>query len=102
MTIMEVDVKLHYTNTGNPVDFPLAEPVIVEFDEDVDMTEIEFAENNAYASAGLFCDGVEDWNDDDYVQLYCARHGFDYDFVWLAARVLFAPAVWYYKTGKVM
>ena len=45
MTIMEVDVKLHYTNTGNPVDFPLEEPLVIEL-EGTDMTELEFVENS--------------------------------------------------------
>jgi hypothetical protein len=96
-------MKLHYTNTGNPVDFPLEEPVVIELDDgDMPEGELYSAEYLALNAADNFLTGDPDWNDDDFVQLYCMKHDYDFDFMWLAMRVLFAPAVWYTKTGKVM
>ena len=59
------------------------------------------AEHNAWASAEDFLCGRKDWFLDDVLGISCRAHGFDYDEAWLMTRVLFEPAVYYMKTGKV-
>lgn len=60
---------------------------------------LNFVEDNVLYSAQLFLHGEDNWNDDDKVNKVCAAYDIDEDFVWLACRVLFGPAVVFQKTG---
>ena len=62
--------------------------------------EKNFAESISEQSAIRFMTGWQDWNEDDVLKLAADYHGVDYDFIWLASRVLFGPAVVWLKTGK--
>jgi hypothetical protein len=64
--------------------------------------EMEYVEHATLAAARDFLAGYTDWNMDHYMEKTCKQINFDYEFVWFATRVLFEPAVWYVKTGKVM
>jgi hypothetical protein len=64
--------------------------------------ELKYAEHATLAAARDFLDGYPDWNLDQHMEKTCKQVGIDFDFVWFASRVLFGPAVWYVKTGKVM
>jgi hypothetical protein len=63
---------------------------------------LNYAQSVVLVSAADFLDGIDDWNDDELVEEMCELSEFDYEFVWLATRVLFGPAVVYVKTGKVV
>ena len=62
--------------------------------------ELIYAEDEAINAARNFLSGWQDWNEDDVLPFACDYHGFDHDFVWLASRVLFGPAVVHVATGK--
>ena len=64
--------------------------------------DLDFAESDALDSANRFLNEWQDWNEDDVLKLACDYHGSDYDFAWLATRVLFGPAVVWLKTGKAI
>ena len=62
--------------------------------------ELNYVEDDAISSATSFLNGWPNWNEDEVLKLACDYHGHDYDFAWLAIRVLFGPAVVWLKTGK--
>ena len=64
--------------------------------------DLDFAESDALDSANRFLNEWQDWNEDDVLKLAADYHGVDYDFIWLAYRVLFGPAVVWLKTGKAI
>jgi hypothetical protein len=64
--------------------------------------EKNFAESISEQSAIRFMTGWQDWNEDQVLPLACDWHGYDHDFVWLASKVLFGPAVVHVATGKTV
>ena len=62
--------------------------------------ELDYVEMDALDCAHRFMTGWPDWNEDDVLKLACDYHGHDYDFAWLATRVLFGAAVVHVSTGK--
>ena len=64
--------------------------------------DLDFAESDALDAANRFLNDWQDWNEDDVLKLAADYHGVDYDFIWLASRVLFGPAVVWLKTGKAI
>lgn len=64
--------------------------------------ELDFIEQDTINSALSFLNGWQDWNEDGVLKMACDYHGHDYDFAWLATRVLFGPAVVYVATGKTV
>jgi hypothetical protein len=74
---------------------------MIEMD-DVENIEKHFAESITVDAAEDFLNGEPDWNKDVTVYGICKVLQYDYDFVWLASRVLFESAVVYLKAGKVI
>ena len=62
--------------------------------------ELNYAEQDTIECVERFMCGWQDWNEDNVLKMACDFHGHDYDFAWLATRVLFGPAVVYFLTGK--
>lgn len=71
-------------------------------DYQISSEELAFAESVALDNALRFMTGWQDWNEDNVLPHACDYHGYDQDFVWLASRVLFEPAVWSVATGRTM
>lgn len=68
--------------------------------KDFDMTdELAYAEDFAMDSALRFLLGSP-WNIDDTICDLAMRDKLDGELIWLASRVLFAPAVVHIATGK--
>jgi hypothetical protein len=59
-----------------------------------------YAEEVSEFNAERFLGGWQDWNEDNVLTYACVYFGHDHDFIWLASRVLFGPAVVYVATGK--